>query len=46
MAMRRGHHTSRVLKALGTRPDALNNETIDPDTLADDTKLPSEFDEA
>ncbi|HEX4156304.1 MAG TPA: acetolactate synthase small subunit [Acidobacteriaceae bacterium] len=53
MAMRRGHHTTRVLKALGTGPGAtetgapgsLNNETIDPDALPNDEALPTEFDE-
>jgi acetolactate synthase-1/3 small subunit len=32
MAMRRGHHTSRVLKALGTKPDAPdpNSQTWNP----------------
>src|SRR3954447_11656213 len=49
MAMRRGHHTSRVLKALGTKaaegeegPDLLD---IDPDALPSDDKLPNQFDE-
>ena len=54
MAMRRGHHTSRVLKALGTGPrESPDNfaahhphdehDPLDPDALTDD-KLPSEFD--
>src|SRR5580698_1364580 len=30
MAMRRGHHTSRVLKALGTKPASDNTNTLDP----------------
>jgi acetolactate synthase-1/3 small subunit len=52
MAMRRGHHTSRVLKALGT-PTEAEPETdegpdlldIDPDALPEDDKLPNQFDE-
>ena len=45
MAMRRGQHTSRVLKALGTRPDE-PVEAFDPDALPADEVLPTEFDEA
>jgi acetolactate synthase-1/3 small subunit len=48
MAMRRGHHTSRVLKALGSPspiPPA-HFPTLDPDALNEDEVLPSEFDEA
>jgi len=41
MAMRRGHHTSRVLKALGTKPDA--NGTTEP--LTSSEILPNEFDD-
>src|SRR6202043_4271240 len=39
MAMRRGHHTSRVLKALGTASDANGN----PPPSTSDEILPSEF---
>ena len=54
MAMRRGHHTSRVLKALGTgpggtetgAPDEPQQASTDPSALPDDEKLPTEFDEA
>jgi acetolactate synthase I/III small subunit len=51
MAMRRGHHTTRVLKALGTPttnppsqegPDLLD---LDPDALPNDDILPNEFDD-
>jgi len=53
MAMRRGHHTSRVLKALGTGtaagsavteegPDLLD---LDPDALPPDEALPNQFDD-
>lgn len=48
MAMRRGHHTSRVLKALGN-PTSLplaHFPTLDPDALNEDEILPNEFDEA
>ncbi len=46
MAMRRGHHTSRVLQALGTRP-TLNPSVFaeDPDALPSDQTLPNIFDE-
>src|ERR1700744_3392487 len=44
MAMRRGHHTSRVLKALGTKHDAPEAE-FDPDALPEGEKLPNEFEE-
>jgi acetolactate synthase-1/3 small subunit len=47
MAMRRGHHTSRVLKALGTRdPNSPEDAVLDPDALPEEEALPSEFDEA
>ena len=42
MAMRRGHHTSRVLKALGSKADAKAG-LIDPDALPEDEALPNEF---
>ena len=53
MAMRRGHHTSRVLKALGTgntkRPDGASShnmeDVLDPDALPGDETIPNEFDE-
>jgi len=48
MAMRRGHHTSRVLKALGTANGSATNPTptaVDPDALAQDEALPSSFEE-
>jgi len=47
MAMRRGHHTTRVLKALGTKPDPADFPTHDPDhhNPTDDEILPTEFDE-
>ena len=48
MAMRRGHHTTRVLKALGTKPDPADFPTHDPDhhpDVTDDEILPTEFDE-
>jgi acetolactate synthase I/III small subunit len=47
MAMRRGHHTSRVLKALGTRPDNFNShdDVLDPDALPTLQTLPNQFDE-
>src|ERR1700761_7037509 len=44
MAMRRGHHTGRVLKALGTKPDE-PQEALDPAALPDDEKLPTEFED-
>jgi acetolactate synthase-1/3 small subunit len=46
MAMRRGQHTSRVLKALGTKQEgvALHEfPEIDPDALPEDETLPNEF---
>jgi acetolactate synthase-1/3 small subunit len=49
MAMRRGQHTSRVLKALGTRNEADTaadaSETWDPDALPEEETLPNEFDD-
>ena len=47
MAMRRGHHTSRVLKALGTQTklQPADFPTQDPDALSEDEVLPTEFDE-
>jgi acetolactate synthase-1/3 small subunit len=52
MAMRRGHHTSRVLKALGTN-QATNKADegadlldLDPDALPPDDMLPNSFDES
>jgi acetolactate synthase-1/3 small subunit len=52
MAMRRGQHTSRVLKALGTQPPALNpndfpvlDHDVDPNALPEDETLPNEFEE-
>jgi acetolactate synthase-1/3 small subunit len=43
MAMRRGHHTSRVLKALGT-PDPNNPNQSDLSQKPDaDEILPTEF---
>lgn len=51
MAMRRGHHTTRVMKALGhatTLPPAhfptLDPDALDPDALNPDETLPNEFD--
>ncbi len=48
MAMRRGHHTSRVLKALGNSAPLppTHFRTLDPDALNPDEVLPNEFDEA
>ena len=48
MAMRRGHHTTRVLKALGTKPDPAGLPTLDPEDLdlSQDENLPNEFDVA
>jgi acetolactate synthase-1/3 small subunit len=43
MAMRRGHHTSRVLKALGTKTNADTTTDLDPDALPEDETLPAEF---
>ena len=47
MAMRRGHHTTRVLKALGTpnQQNPANFPTHDPDHLNEEEILPPEFDE-
>ena len=46
MAMRRGHHTSRVLKALGTRPHNVDSHhVLDPDALPEEETLPNQFDE-
>jgi acetolactate synthase I/III small subunit len=47
MAMRRGQHTSRVLKALGTpNGDADKSKlSVDPATLPAIEALPNEFDE-
>jgi acetolactate synthase-1/3 small subunit len=50
MAMRRGHHTTRVLKALGTNnnnllPSTQGSAQEDPDALPEDETLPSQFDE-
>ncbi len=48
MAMRRGKHTSRVLKALGTKGDAAEGVdllNLDPDALSEDEALPNAFDE-
>src|SRR6201996_7718593 len=44
MAMRRGHHTSRVLKALGTKPEP-PTAALDPDALPEEDKLPTEFED-
>jgi acetolactate synthase-1/3 small subunit len=48
MAMRRGHHTSRVLKALGNHKaiHPAHFPTLDPDALSDDEILPTEFDDS
>jgi acetolactate synthase-1/3 small subunit len=48
MAMRRGKHTSRVLKALGGAPMHLKPHEfpeLDPDALDPDEALPNAFDE-
>ena len=49
MAMRRGHHTSRVLKALGTEPASPNALLEDAASFSDkpeaDEILPNEFDD-
>ncbi|HZL26582.1 MAG TPA: acetolactate synthase small subunit, partial [Acidobacteriaceae bacterium] len=53
MAMRRGHHTSRVLKALGTPTEADPETDAGPDLLdmmpedldADDDKLLNQFED-
>ena len=44
MAMRRGHHTGRVLKALGSKTDE-PQDALDPSSLPDDEKLPTEFED-
>jgi acetolactate synthase-1/3 small subunit len=52
MAMRRGKHTSRVLKALGTNQSISPNDEgpdlldLDPDALPEDDRLPNSFDES
>ncbi|MBB5343122.1 acetolactate synthase small subunit [Tunturibacter empetritectus] len=43
MAMRRGHHTSRVLKALGTPDPDHSDKTSFPEKPQADEILPSEF---
>ena len=44
MAMRRGQHTTRVLKALGTKASGEPDEIeLDVDAMVEDDKLPSEF---
>jgi acetolactate synthase-1/3 small subunit len=43
MAMRRGHHTSRVLKALGTPDPDHSDEKSFPEKLQADEILPNEF---
>ena len=46
MAMRRGHHTSRVLKALGTTNGKLPpSAQDDADVLPEDEAIPNEFDD-
>lgn len=47
MAMRRGHHTSRVLKALGSRGEGPGAEesVVDPDALPLGEGIPNQFDE-
>ncbi len=48
MAMRRGKHTSRVLKALGSAPRQLTPAEfpeLDPDALDPEEMLPNAFDE-
>jgi acetolactate synthase-1/3 small subunit len=48
MAMRRGHHTSRVLKALGTASGASAGPApavVDPDALPEEETLPNSFEE-
>ncbi len=46
MAMRRGQHTNRVLKALGSQPDIFNSHhVLDPDALPEEETLPNQFDE-
>ncbi len=43
MAMRRGHHTSRVLKALGTPDHDHSDQTSFPEKPETDEILPNEF---
>jgi acetolactate synthase I/III small subunit len=43
MAMRRGHHTSRVLKALGTPDPDHSDQTSFPEKHEGDEILPNEF---
>ena len=46
MAMRRGHHTSRVLKALGNPSETSKSDSVlDPDALPELETLPHQFDE-
>jgi acetolactate synthase-1/3 small subunit len=45
MAMRRGHHTSRVLKALGTPDHDHSDQTSFPEKHEPDEILPNEFTE-
>ena len=49
MAMRRGQHTSRVLKALGTKESGSEAGSdlldLDPDALPNSDQLPNQFDE-
>ena len=49
MAMRRGHHTSRVLKALGSKLGKVNtnaeDDVLDPDALPGEEIIPNQFDE-
>jgi hypothetical protein len=49
MAMRRGQHTSRVMKALSTGNRAAGEGAdlldLDPDSLPQEDALPNEFDE-
>jgi acetolactate synthase-1/3 small subunit len=44
MAMRRGHHTSRVLKALGT-PNGKESPSTEEVTLSPEEILPNEFED-
>lgn len=49
MAMRRGQHTHRVLRALGSNPGDVNSQSAhdvpDPDALPEDETIPNQFDE-
>ena len=47
MAMRRGHHTSRVVKALGGLPANFeaHDDALDPDALPEPETLPNQFGE-